>query len=82
MAYKVRNKSNNQKQAVDDIALALEKAFKKFTLSTRKNAWEKIQSKKGKQAIDKILLDPDRNVKSLFEPLTFKEWFSSKNHSL
>ena len=71
---------DNQKKAINDLTSAMEDVFKKMTLSTRKNIWQKIQSKKGKQAINKIISDPRRNVNSLFEPLTFKEWISSSDH--
>jgi hypothetical protein len=66
--------SNNQKKAIDDIAKALETAFKKYTLSTRRNAWSKVKSQEGNKAVNKIILDPSREVKGLFEPITFKKF--------
>lgn len=79
----------NLKDAIVDIAKGLESVFKKYSRATRKKAWDKITSKKGEKEIEKILVDPNRQVNT-FQKLAnesvdqkekilkFSEWIELK----
>lgn len=74
------DKSSNKTNAITDIAQALEKVFKKYTLQTRKYAWKRIISTKGKKEVNKIIKTPTININSIFKTLTFKEYYNYKDN--
>gem|GEM_PF-4128742 len=44
---------------------------------TRKKAWKAITSEKGKKEINKIIVNPNRQIDSLLiKNFSFKEWLS------
>lgn len=71
---KPENKNQtNLKNAIVDLAKALESVFKKYSRSTRDKAWERLTSKKGEAEVKKILVDPKRQINT-FQKLAFSEW--------
>jgi hypothetical protein len=66
----------NPKDALEDMASALKKVFKDYSLSSRRQAWEKLTKGKGKDEMDKMILYPSRPVH--FSKLNFKDWMSGK----
>jgi len=69
----------NKQKAIQDIAEALEKVFKKYTRQTREAAWEKITSKRGDLEMKKLLQDPNRplsNMRTLWSE-SFKHWINT-----
>ncbi len=69
----------NKVDAITDIAAALAAVFKKYSLSTRKDAWHKITSKNGETEVKKLLKNPSRNIDNLFRPLSLKEWMAKND---
>lgn len=73
----------NLKDAVVDIAKALESVFKKYSRSTREKAWERVTGREGEKEIKKILVDPHRQVNT-FQKLankneSFSVWLEKRN---
>jgi hypothetical protein len=48
--------------AVMDIAKALQKVFKDYTLITRREAWKKIHGAKGEKLIQDLLTTPSQTL--------------------
>jgi hypothetical protein len=67
----------NLQKAILDIASNLKKSFAKYSRSTRDKAWKRITSADGEREIDKILLNPERQLNT-FQKLAFKEWMEKK----
>lgn len=85
MANSVKDKNNqtNLKNAIVDLAKGIGNVFKKYSRSTRKRAWERLTSKEGEKEVDKILLDPNRQINT-FQKLankneSFSEWLERRN---
>jgi len=81
----MKDKINNTslKDAVVDIAKALESVFKKYSRSTREKAWERVTGREGEKEIKKILVDPHRQVNT-FQKLankneSFSVWLEKRN---
>jgi hypothetical protein len=53
---------NNKIDAVMEIATALQKVFKKFSLDSRKTAWNKLTSKKGEKLIHELIRTPSQSL--------------------
>lgn len=51
--------------AIEDLAEALRKVFLNYSKTTRKKAWDKIQSSKGKKEIEKIINYPQSSIKGV-----------------
>lgn len=54
------DKSSQMVHAVTDLAEALAKAFKKYTLNTREKAWNRLTSEDGEKAVKDLLKNPSR----------------------
>lgn len=67
----------NLQKAILDIASNLKKSFTKYSKNTRDKAWKRITSPEGEREIDKILLNPERQLNT-FQKLAFKEWMEKK----
>ena len=67
----------NLQKAILDIASNLKKSFTKYSRNTRDKAWKRITSAEGEREIDKILLNPERQLNT-FQKLAFKEWMEEK----
>lgn len=67
----------NLQKAILDIASNLKKSFAKYSRNTRDKAWKRITSADGEREIDKILLNPERQLNT-FQKLAFKEWMEKK----
>lgn len=74
---KEKTNNTNLKDAVVDIAKALESVFKKYSKSTREKAWARITSKDGEKEIKKIIVDPNRQVNTFQKLATKNESFSA-----
>lgn len=71
------NFDTNTRNAIVDMAKALESVFKKYSRQTRTKAWKKLTSEVGLKEMDKLLQDPNRPVNNFQKlPLreSFKEW--------
>jgi hypothetical protein len=74
------SQKSSQKEAIVDMIEKLADVFKQYTRESRKRAWEKLISTKGKEEVKKILVDPYR-PKNQFRQLAllnFKEWIGSE----
>lgn len=67
----------NLQKAILDIASNLKKSFSKYSRNTRDKAWKRITSAEGEREVDKILLNPERQLNT-FQKLAFKEWIEKK----
>jgi len=67
----------NPRQAVQDMAKALKEVFKKYSLKSRRDAWEKISKGKGKKEIEVLILHPDKPTTRL-NGLSFYEWVEKR----
>jgi hypothetical protein len=67
----------NLQKAILDIASNLKKSFTKYSRNTRDKAWKRITSAEGEREINKILLNPERQLNT-FQKLAFKEWMEEK----
>ena len=56
------DKKNNLRDAIMDLARGIGTVFKKYTRSTREKAWSRITSRAGEKEIDKIMLNPNRQL--------------------
>lgn len=63
----------NSIDAAEDMAKALKAIFKKYTLTSRKRAWNAISTSQGKKEIDKLVLHFDKPT-SPIRNLRFAEW--------
>ena len=54
----------NQISAIMDLAEKIQSVFKKYSLGTRRAAWDKIHTKKGDEAISEIMKNPARSLNS------------------
>ena len=75
-----KTSQTNLKDAIVDIAKGLESVFRKYSRNTRKRAWERITSKRGEKEVEKILLDPSRQVNT-FQKLaneSFSSWLERR----
>lgn len=75
-----KTNQTNLKDAIVDIAKGLESVFRKYSRITRKKAWEKITSKKGEKEIEKILVNPQRQINTFQKLATesFSEWLERR----
>lgn len=71
----------NLQKAILDIASNLKKSFTKYSKNTREKAWKRITSSDGEREINKILLNPERQLNT-FQKLTFKERMDGKKDIL
>lgn len=78
MANNVKDKNNqtNLKNAIVDLAKGIGNVFKKYSRATRKRAWERLTSKEGEKEVDKILLDPNRQINTFQKLANKNESFS------
>jgi hypothetical protein len=53
-----KDRSTSKVEAMETLFDALRKAFDGYSLATRNFVWDKIQSGKGKNLVEKILKDP------------------------
>jgi uncharacterized protein YutE (UPF0331/DUF86 family) len=74
--YKAKKSSTNAIEAMEDIAAALARVFKKYSLHTRKKAWRKLVSKKGEKEITKLLRTPSRSLS------TFRTLYSEEQYEI
>lgn len=66
------DKKSGLKDAIMDLAKEIDSVFKRYTLNIRKKAWERITSKDGEREINKILVDPNRQL-SMFGKLALQK---------
>ena len=66
--------STTIRNAIMDIARSLTGVFKRYSLDTRNTAWRRITSDRGEKEVKKILINPSRQIDTLFPKLQFKEW--------
>jgi len=59
-----KNLTNPQTAAVD-IMKALQTVFKKYSRSTREQAWKDLMSKAGRKQIDELLYTPTRSLNKI-----------------
>ena len=52
----------NQIDAIMDLAEKIQSVFKKYSLATRRAAWDKIHTKKGDEAISELMKNPARSL--------------------
>lgn len=52
----------NQISAIMDLAAKIQSVFKKYSLGTRRAAWEKIHTKNGDEAIKDLMKNPARSL--------------------
>lgn len=72
------SKKSNKRDAIEDLIKNLRKSFKDMSYPTRKKAWKAVTSEKGKKEIDKIIVNPNRQVDSLLiKRFSFREWIKS-----
>lgn len=48
--------------ALEDMAEALRKVFKKYSRQTRQLAWQKLISRRGQQEVEKLMHQPTRST--------------------
>lgn len=80
MQKEKKTNQTNLKNAIVDMAKSLESVFRKYSRSTRKKAWGRITSKMGEKEVDKILIDPHRQVNT-FQKLaneSFSSWLERR----
>jgi len=56
---KLSQSDSNRVDAVMDLAAAIQKVFKKYTLQTRKSAWKKIHTAKANALFENMLKNPN-----------------------
>ena len=66
------DKKSSLKDAIMDLAKEIDSVFKKYTRNTRKKAWDKITSRDGQREVEKILVDPNRQL-SIFGKLALQK---------
>lgn len=66
----------NPREAVSDMASALQGVFKKYSRTARRRAWDDLTSGTGKTEIEKILTNPNRSLNA-FKKLQFAEWLEN-----
>ena len=70
---------SSQKEAIADMMEKLAGVFKKYTRESRRKAWDKLTSSKGKREVSKILTDPYRPLNQFRKlALTFREWMEAE----
>jgi len=52
----------SQNSAIMELAEKLQSVFKKYSLITRRAAWNKLNTKKGDEAIDELIKNPARSL--------------------
>ncbi len=71
------SKKSNKRDAIEDIVKNLRSSFKDMSYPTRKEVWKAITSEKGKKEINKIIVNPNRQIDSLLiKNFSFKEWIN------
>ena len=76
-----RSNQTNLKDAIVDLAKGLESVFKNYSRSTRKKAWERLTSRRGEKEVEKILIDPNRQVNTFQKLATesFNDWLKRRD---
>lgn len=71
---------SSQKEAIVDMMEKLASVFKKYTRESRRKAWDKLTSPKGKREVNKILTDPYRPLNQFRQLalLNFREWMDGE----
>ena len=59
---KLSQSDSNRIDAVMDLAAAIQKVFKKYTLQTRKSAWKKIHTAKADSLFENMLKNPNASL--------------------
>lgn len=72
---------SDPRQALIDLFGCIQSTFKRDSRTARREAWESLQSGKGKQAVSKILNNPSFQVIGLQGMVKFKEWFYEQENS-
>jgi hypothetical protein len=72
------DKKTNLKDAIMDLARSLESVFRKYTKSTREKAWDRITGKEGQREVQKIIVDPNRQLSIFGKLATQKESFETR----
>lgn len=65
---------SDSRAALEDIVLSLKRVFKDYDRGSRAKAWKAIQTGKGKEIVDSLLVNPSRPIIGLPRLLHFKEW--------
>lgn len=66
------DKKSSLKDAIMDLAKEIDSVFKRYTRNTRTKAWGRLMSKEGERQIEKILVDPNRQL-SVFGKLALQK---------
>lgn len=71
---------SSQKEAIQDMMEKLAGVFKKYTRESRRKAWDKLTSAKGKKEVGKILTNPYRPANQFrkLALLDFREWMEEE----
>jgi hypothetical protein len=69
---------NDVRDALTDMIFGLKDTFKKYTRSTRRQAWNSLMSHAGKEQVEKLIMSPTRPVRGIAK-LRFKEWIESQD---
>ena len=68
---------NDARPAVTDLISAIRGVFTQYTRETRDKAWHKgIESVDGKNAINKLIKNPNVPIVGQYRFLKFKEWLN------
>lgn len=59
-----KDDTTNQISAIMELAEKIQSVFKKYSLKTRRDAWDKIHTKKGDDAIADLMKNPYRSLNS------------------
>ena len=68
------NPESGRIPAIISLAKAIQSAFKGMSRKRRKDAWNAINSEKGKKEIADLMNNPDRQISRFTLLKSFKEW--------
>jgi len=66
--------SSQKIRATIELADAIRNAIKRYTRHTRKTAWQKVSSTRGREEIEKLMKQPSRSLNRIRALAGFREW--------
>ena len=74
------SKVSDARPAVNDLLNAIRGVFKNYTRAAREKSWKQgIETAEGRNAINKMIKNPEVPVVGVYRFLKFKEWINLSN---